>query len=883
MKFWLFFALQLTTLLPLSSRGQVLLQDDFSDGNFSENPAWLGEEEKFAVLNQQLQLYDQQAGSSNTAFLSLFAPVSMNDSTCWQFQIKLDFAPSTANHARVYLMASEADLSSEQLHGYYLKIGGISGTDDALQLYRQDGNQHALLLQGSPGSVGQQPAMAQVKISRNQQGLWQVRTDYTGGNNWQFEGEVYDSTYQQSNYFGWLCKYTSTRNEHFFFDDLQITPIYQDTLPPKLLEATSIAPNLLRVTFDESLDETSASEPNNYLINPNLGHPTEAFLDTEDRRVVFLQLSDTMQHLHSYSLSANAIRDEYGNTSNQQLIHFTHYNWPQAAAYELLFTEIMADPKPAVALPEAEYLELYNNSNQTIQLEGYQLEIGNKTASLPACLLEADSLLILCDEEDAGLFSVYGRVLALPSMPALTNSGTRLVLRNRNGEVVHALAYEDSWYANNYKDEGGWSLAMRNPLAACRDKENWGASEDLRGGSPGQRNAVFQAKADTSPTRLLSAYPLNEQQIRLTFNKRPEADCATTHTLYSIEPALSIDSIHPSGEQSRAFIVFTSEKMQNGTQYTLHLQSGLCDCLGHETTESQSVRFGLPQIAAPGEVIINELLYEPQTGGKDFIELLNTSDKIFDLSNFLLANSYQGSDSIHAIYVEQLLLPGQLVVLTPSPEDIRARYATPQPEALFENALPSFAPPEGEAVLFYRNPQGQLTEVERFPYSDALHNPLIGESRGISLERISPLEPATSAQNWSSAAQQAGGATPTGENSQRVIFAERQSNNPNKSSNFYTEYELFSPDGDGHRDLLPIRYHIKQAGASINLLTFDMQGRLCKQLALLETAATEGVIFWAGDDDRGNRLPPGTYLLWIACMFPDGTTEYHKLSCSLVY
>ena len=885
MKLWKILTVAL--LANFSLQAQSTLADDFSDGDFTDNPAWTGDTGKFVVLNQRLQLYDQQAASSNEALLMTAAPTSLNDSTSWEFFVQLDFAPSTSNHARIYLACSQADPTAPNANGYYLKIGGISGSEDALTLYRQDGETHTALLSGSAGAVGEAPATARVRISRNREGHWRLRADYQGGSNWQYEGETTDTTYPQGDYFGWLCKYTSTRNEDFFLDDLLITPLFQDTFPPRLLALQPLSPDSLLLTFDEPLEEVSASDPAHYLLSPG-GPPSQAWLSETDPTQVFLILFQPMQHLQFYSLSANAISDEEGNISDQQQLSFTFYDWPDAQPYQLLINEIMADPKPAIALPEAEYIELYNNSGQDLQLEGYSLQIGDKTRNLQHFLLPADSLLLICDEEVAGLFAPLGlpvadslgqggKCMPIPDMPVLPNAGTEIRLFNREGTLLHSLTYSDDWYGSNAKKEGGWSLEMRNPRAACRMQGNWTASEDLRGGSPGRRNSVHLAKADSLHASCLQVYPLTDQLLQLTFDKALSPTLPQTH--FSIQPGITIDSIYLTEGSPNILLLSLAQPLQNGTLYELQIADELTDCLGLPVNTAQKLSFGLPEEPEEGDILINELLYEPQSGGKDFIELYNASDKILSLDGLLLANLWQGSDSIQALQLQYLLLPDQRVALTESPSDILQRYQVPHPKQLLSTQLPVFAPPEGLVSLMFVTPQGTLREIDRFPYSDELHNPLLADTRGTSLERISPLAPTDESENWTSTAQSAGGATPTGENSQRVSFAPQGK----KQARFYTEYRLFSPDGDGYRDLLPIRYDLQQNDASINLLIFDLEGRLRRQLLRMHSIGSRGTLYWAGEDDSGQRLPRGTYLIWVECFFPNGQVEQHKLSCLLNY
>jgi hypothetical protein len=40
----------------------------------------------------------------------------------------------------------------------------------------------------------------------------------------------------------------------------------------------------------------------------------------------------------------------------------------------------------------------------------------------------------------------------------LTGSGTSVVLYNKEGQLVEYVNYSDSWYNDESKNEGGWSL-----------------------------------------------------------------------------------------------------------------------------------------------------------------------------------------------------------------------------------------------------------------------------------------------------------------------------------------------------------------------------------------------------------------------------------------
>ena len=222
----------LFALLPL---GHIQAQfiEDFSDGNFTEDPTWYGDVDKFQVNNGELQLFDQNPSSNNRTKLYTLAPTSLAASTSWSFYVFLDFSPTPLNHAIIYLSSYITNYENDAC-GYYLKIGGISGLEDALELYRQDGDTHTLLISGDPGSVNH-PVTLRVRVTRSTVGVWTLEADYTGGSNYTPQGSAFDNTYPNGNYFGWDCRYTSTRFDAFFLDDIEIDPITPPIVSPKMI------------------------------------------------------------------------------------------------------------------------------------------------------------------------------------------------------------------------------------------------------------------------------------------------------------------------------------------------------------------------------------------------------------------------------------------------------------------------------------------------------------------------------------------------------------------------------------------------------------------------------------------------------------------------
>ena len=125
-KSWLFFIL---ISFPLLIEAQF--SDDFSDGDFINNPTWNGDVSNFEVdTTKRLHtLYDTL---DNEISLSTVSKISLN--AVWQFKFEYLFSPSSSNYAKVYIMSDKEDVITT-LNGYFIKLGGVSGDSDDISLY----------------------------------------------------------------------------------------------------------------------------------------------------------------------------------------------------------------------------------------------------------------------------------------------------------------------------------------------------------------------------------------------------------------------------------------------------------------------------------------------------------------------------------------------------------------------------------------------------------------------------------------------------------------------------------------------------------------------------------------------------------------------------
>lgn len=845
---------------------QAQLVDNFNDGDFSSNPSWLGDTSRFAVSNGELQLRDLNPGVSNTAYLYVAAPTSLQDSTTWEFFVRLQFATSTTNFARVYLVASNPDLSADQ-NGYFLRIGGISGNSDAIELFRQDGSSTSLLLSGTAGAVGTDPVLARVRVVRTVAGQWQLLVDYSGGNAFQLEGSTVDATHRSGGYFGFYCRYTSTRSEAFFFDDVSVSPLFEDRTPPVLLAAAAISTTVVEATFDEPLATDIATDKTRYNIDNGIGMPISAALSAPNK--VTLQLASPLLNGQLYKLTGSGIQDLNGNTAATQTVDFVFYNIQAAVPGDLVITEIFADPTPMVGLPEVEWIELYNRSDKVIQLEDFGFSSGSIPQKLSPFLLLPGKYVILCDLSDLPDLAAFGDVVTVAAFPSLTNSGDELILTDAEGVQLLALIYEDTWYQDDEKAGGGWSLEIIDFNRDYDCSANWRASLDPTGGTPGQENSVKGLPNEAS-LALRSAIMQSPHTLLLEFNQSLASATASDPQNYLFEGGnIQINRIDQ--PLDRQVLLVFAEPVAPGQVYTVTLNFEITDCFGNPIGISNSLLFGLAEPIAPGDLIINEVLYEPAIGGKRFIEFFNVSNKVLNIKNLQITNTQKStSTGSEQIDTDFLLAPGAYVVVTESPEDIQSRYTVPEPRYLLKNAVPTLDSDQGNVTIRLEG----LT-IDSFDYDKDLHFALLTDTRAVSLERLNPQAPTQLSSNWHSAAASVGYATPTFRNSQYYEAV------GNLNQTIRIANKRFSPDNDSFEDFLLIDYQLERIGQTATIRIFDANGRLVKQLVQNELLAANGSFKWDGDTDGGEKARIGIYIIWIELFSPDGKVERVKETCVL--
>jgi hypothetical protein len=631
-----------------------------------------------------------------------------------------------------------------------------------------------------------------------------------------------------------------------------------DNQPPLLDTAIAISATQVDAYFNEALDPVSVQLPGNYVFNPTIG-AASAVLDAVNPALVHLTTTAPLINGTSYNLIASNISDISNNTSTSTTTTFQYLVADSVLPGDVIINEFFPDPTPLIGLPEVEFVEVYNKSNKIFNLTGWKIGDASSEGTITEGWLLPGEYKVLTATANIPLYT-NTTALGVTSFPSLNNAGDDVVLKDTYGQIIDKLTYTDDWYRDDIKQDGGYSLELINPNDPCSDADNWIASNWILGGTPGYVNSVWDITPDTGAPIVSAALALAPNFLELYFNEGMDST-SLTNSVLSFTPNLTIQNKFVLGAHPNLMTIQFNENLQGSQLYTYNIQS-IADCWLNQTDRSGT--FILPETPQPGDVVINEVLQNPLTGGQDWIELYNNSSKVVNLKDWQLANFDNDTiDNFKIIPSNYILQPNDYVVIGKDSSFVKQNYPFALPGKFLFSELPSYNNDSGTVYLLYNS-----EIIDKVSYLDTWHFDLLDDTDGVSLERIDPSGESSGEFNWHSAAEDVGFATPGRINSQyRPVVS---------NGEISLTTDIFSPDNDGYEDVLQISYELASAGMLGKAQIFDDRGRLVRTIFTNELLGTSGTFSWNGVTDHQVKASIGVYVLVVEVFSTDGGVFFIK-------
>ena len=842
-------------------------RDNFNDGNLTDNPIWSGQASLFSI-NADKQLKSSLSAVAQT--ISLATPSVLALNVKWEFSIQLNFDPSTTNFTRIYLIADQEDLKGS-LNGYFIQIGE-SGSTDSYDLYKQTGNSTSKIIDGLPKNrVNINFLSTKLRVTRDDLGKWDLYVSLDDGANYMSEGSVTDKAFTSTSWFGVYCRYTATRSDGFVFDDFNVEESVVDITPPHLVRIKVIDDFSIEATFSEALAINSALIVNNYTLKERNENPISITL-TALPNVVILNFARPFNS-GTYSLLVNGVKDLKGNTANNVEASIFYIQPYTAEKGDLVINEIFADSSPSIGLPVTEFIELWNTTDNYILLKDWKYKDLTSTHTFLTDTLKPNEHVILCAAADVNLFKIFGKTIGLSVWPTLNNDKDKLSLMNAEQTVIDEVFYTDNWYKDAEKKNGGYSLELIDPKNKCLGIQNWQASNHSNGGTPGTQNSVYRAQINSTAPKILMASVLDETTIRIDFSKAIDSLSGALIDNYSLNNGIGKPlTATPLAPDFTTVLLKLSTALIKGMEHTL-IVNNIIDCAENLIDGFTSkVQLFIAKDIGKSDILISEVLVNPKSGGVDFIEIYNATGHVLDLSTLNLANIDVTGNfaSIKMISATTTYIPSKAFwILAADIEIIKAHYDVKNVAHFTKMlSLPSYNNDKGSVILL--STQGV---IDRFDYHEKMHFPLLRIVKGVSLERVSFQKPTNEKDNFKSAAQSSGFATPTYRNSQEESSA--------ITNGVWLDNNVFSPDGDGIEDILQVNHQFVDQDYLANVTIYNDRGLSVKKVFKNSSIPRTGYFVWDGLNDNGSLNKVGIYIIKFEIFTLNGKVKSFKEVCVL--
>ncbi|MFH4967158.1 T9SS type A sorting domain-containing protein [Gaetbulibacter sp. M240] len=278
-------------------------------------------------------------------------------------------------------------------------------------------------------------------------------------------------------------------------DDVLIYAAPEDVFPPIVAEPSVINVNQINIQFSEPLGD-SALNPENYaFLNASPAVESVNFITPD---LVSLHLSVPVDIGKYYNLLVSNVEDVAGNSMIANTFTIVYNPLKEG----LVITEILYDEPPAGQNDYLELIELYNYTDDPIELGGLMIKGGIASGKLPESTVPPKSYWIIV--KDAAAFSSFFGISAYQWHGAnLSNDEPEAIFltntEHHSGVKIDSLTYGIGAPWPSGASGGGYSMELIDPSADNTKPENWQNSSTYFGmyngsaiyASPGAENSVL--------------------------------------------------------------------------------------------------------------------------------------------------------------------------------------------------------------------------------------------------------------------------------------------------------------------------------------------------------------------------------------------------------
>jgi hypothetical protein len=434
----------------------------------------------------------------------------------------------------------------------------------------------------------------------------------------------------------------------FLFEDLLETALFPTVLPPAFRQLGGVVQPGYEVE----------------LMNPNPAGEIYYTIDGTDPRVP--GTGDILPSATMYTAPvplASSVRFKTRVTSGSTWSVLKDINFlVQHEPGDVIITEFFADAPGAD--DNQEWFELFNTTNNPIDLSGWQIADNDSDLHLvspDSSLIISPRSHVVMGQTDTGTLNCNAPVDYAYGTDVILGNDTDELILLQNGIVIHSLGYgnfdEDDFLVYSVpnvpilKNEStGMAGDYWNGPALAWSNQVSGFGICLGLGTPGLVNdgVVFNTIEDTTPPQPMTAKFARRNWILVQFDEGIPADTLTNPSNYSI-----LNGAGPADELE--FISLNSVLLKYdlplAADFAWQLEvGGMSDLNGNTMTGPLTL---IAQFSIP-PVVINEIMYDNRGEDIEWVEILNTTPGVIDISGWLFTDD----ESYPPVGEGQSTLPG---------------------------------------------------------------------------------------------------------------------------------------------------------------------------------------------------------------------------------
>ena len=843
--FLFLFSVQILTAqsIPWSEKFDNQSVPSYFEGNIS----------RFTILNNRLYLNHISPDPQNESQIMRYAPIKYGEPLWWELNVSLDFTPSPQNNLKIYLASSHPNLKNAE-NAWFLQVGGETGDQDKLSLFRQKNNQRTLLAESKPGILGDKAFNISFRVQLDEKGLWQVFTKADSSQIWLPSFDYAGKEELKGFYTGLLLTYTASRAKQFNFDDWKMEGLLLDLTKPVVDKWSVNSLHHLQIYFSKPLDKAT-----NKLVDFQCRE-----VEGEKKTIKSVNLDSVNPYLlHFYfdTIKPNITYEFQGKVTdrskneNNISFYFDKKTGFKPLPGDLLFTEILAAPSSG---KQAEFIELHNSTKQFIQLVSAKIIVNKSTLELPYLILSPGEYLVIHHLKDSLFFKEVKHTFGSSSFPSLPNAGGTLELMEL-GVSLDKMTY-GLFPAWQHSVATGKSLEKRSLSHLSDCLLNWISSSNDMGHSMGIENDAFSLALPFFEPLADHIFPSSADTLQFIAHvplKWPDTTDVSLFTNQNLE----IKSI-TKGSQSNEWTLHLKKPIDSGIIYPFTVLKGLKNCLGQENNQPQAMRLAIPQKPAKEEsIFINEILFDALPFQKPFVEIQANTKYPIDM------NYLHWGDRKEVNFSQRVLFPFEPYAITENPAALIQQYgSSTENKRIIAGETPLLNRTQGSMSLFYDE-----LETDIITYDKAWHSPWLRSTTGISLERKGAQSKGSSQSGWLSAAGFKTGASPGREN---TSFGKEQS--------LVNEAVFLNPPSfTPYNQLQCCTISPVNSGSIVNIRIFDSLGNEVKYLVKNQVLGSNDEICWNGKQQYEVPLAQGHYIWWIELLNANGVRTIFRLLSTL--